>query len=316
MLYLFLMFILVLVAVGLVITRYIPVAYSLIGGVALGLFLTAANSFLIVPSGNAALATFAGVVKDGRVYTEGVYVVNPTLSFPKYNVRRIAQDFRGEDRLVQLTADDVPLQLDLTVAWRLQPGYLDRFHRVVGVTYIDRLMMTQIRRSTRDAVIEMRWSGDAVEQREALAQRITQYLRRSLVNDLMSSGFTEEEAGSIFEIYDVQLRQVMPPERILAAVSEKMAAEQDLERQQTLTAIAEEEANRRQQEGMGITKLFAELPEGFTPADIRMILDAVSTKTRADAMQSAVSNGQVSTLIMFGDGGGGNNSAAVSVPHR
>lgn len=275
-------------------------AFLAVAAAIMGVFVSL-NSIVIVPSGQARVATFFGVVQDGKVYEEGIHLTNPLYTFPRYRVRRIEKDFSGEERLSQLTEDDVLLLLDMSVAWRLNPAFLDRFHRVIGQDYIQRMMRPVIRRAVRDAVQEMPFSGDGAEHRAFLASRIRELVIEHLTADLVSSGFSYAEAQAMFEIYQIMLRRILPPQRILDAVSEKLAAEQDLARQFTLTQIAEEEANRRAMEGQGVARLFDELPEGFTPSDIRTILDAVSTKTRADAMQAAVSTGQVDTLVLFGD---------------
>ena len=98
----------------------------------------------------------------------------------------------------------------------------------------------------------------------------------------------------------MQLRKVLPPNKVLNAVAEKIAAEEDLERQKTLTQIAEEEARRRQNEGRGVNNLFAELPQGFSPSQIREVLGAIADKTRAEAMMKAVETGQVQVMVMNG----------------
>ena len=286
------------------------ITYLASAGAVMGVFVLL-GSIVIVPSGEARVATLFGVVQDGKIYEEGIHMANPLYSFPHYRVRRIEKDFSGEERLSQLTADDVLLILDMSVAWRLNPAFLDRFHRVIGLDYIQRMMRPIIRRAVRDAVQEMPFSGDGSEHRAFLASRIRELFIEHLTADLVSSGFSETEAQAMFEIYQVMLRRILPPQRILDAVSEKLAAEQDLARQFTLTAIAQEEANRRAMEGQGVARLFDELPEGFTPSDIRIILDAVSTKTRADAMQAAVSTGQVSTLVLFGD-----SAAPATIPTK
>lgn len=98
----------------------------------------------------------------------------------------------------------------------------------------------------------------------------------------------------------MQLRKILPPQKVLNAVSEKVAAQEDLERQKTLTRIAEEEARRRQNEGRGVKNLFTELPAGLKPSEIREVLAAIADKTRAEATMKAVETGQVQIMIMYG----------------
>lgn len=67
-----------------------------------------------------------------------------------------------------------------------------------------------------------------------------------------------------------------------------------------LTQIAEEEARRRQNEGRGVSNLFAELPKEFTPTQIRAVLGAIADKVRAEAMMKAAETGQVRVMVMQG----------------
>jgi regulator of protease activity HflC (stomatin/prohibitin superfamily) len=279
-----------------------------------GLFFLIGNSFVIVPAGEARVAMVFGVVQDDKIFEEGAHFwVNPFYSYARYNVRRQSLDFRDAERLTNLTSDGVNLTLDISVPWRLNPQRLDRFHRVIGGNYANRMLAPVVRSSVRDAVAGFSWTEAGFTDREALAQAVEAAIQEGLRTDLLRSGFSEPEAQTVIEVYQVQTRQILPPQRIIDAVSEKMAAEEDLARQKTLTQIAEEEARRRAQEGRGVAMLFDELPDGFSTTDIKIILDAVSTKTRADAIQKAVDTGQVKNLVLFGDSAAPAN-AAVPLP--
>lgn len=96
------------------------------------------------------------------------------------------------------------------------------------------------------------------------------------------------------------LRDVRPDAKVLNAISEKVAAEEDLKRQRVLTEIARQEAERRANEGIGVARLFSELPQGFSPDQIRAVLAALADKQRADALTKAVESGKVNVMVLPG----------------
>ncbi|TRZ52490.1 hypothetical protein D4R99_02655, partial [bacterium] len=129
-----------------------------------------------------------------------------------------------------------------------------------------------------------------------------------LVGNITKLGLPAADAEQVFNILPVMLSKVLPPDAVVISISNKAAALQDLERQKTLTSIAQEVANRRAQEGSGVSKLFAELPKDVKPEQIAIVLRALAEKTRSDAELKAVESGKISSMIISG----GSNPIAVS----
>ncbi len=275
-----------------------------------------ASLILTVPPGHVAVAALFGAVQPG-VYREGLHFVNPLYVFEEFSVRRTMFDFRGSaqqrgragEEIVAVSSDSTPLTVDVGFplslnaesSWRMY----QRFGRQFAIA--GQLIIPAARAAVRDAVATFTWRDATTVSRDRLAQKIEERFRALVVQDLTAAGFSEEEARATFTIQPVQLRKILPPDKVLNAVAEKIAAEEDLERQKTLTQIAEEEARRRQNEGVGVRNLFTELPKGFSPGQIREVLSAIADKTRAEAMMKAVETGQVRVIVMNG------NQAAVSV---
>ena len=283
--------------------------------------LVIATAVRIVPPGHVGVATLFGAVQPG-VYEEGLHVVNPFYSLEEFSVRRTMFDFRGAEsggngrlgsagaEIVSVSADSTPLRVDLGFPLRLNgPIAWKVFQRIGPQRAVAlQLVVPAARSAVRDAVAGFTWRDAATGSRDKLAARIEARFRELVEQDLIAAGFPEEEARQTFTIQPVQLRKVLPPNKVLNAVAEKIAAEEDPERQKTLTQIAEEEARRRQNEGRGVNNLFAELPQGFSPSQIREVLGAIADKTRAEAMMKAVETGQVQVVVMNG------GQPAISLP--
>lgn len=268
-----------------------------------------ASSLRSVPPGQVAVATLFGAVQS-RVYDEGLNFVNPLYSLQEFSIRREMFDFSGQDRhrgkageeIVAVSSDSTPLTIDVGFPLRLNGPSAWRVFQRIGPAHVvaRQLIIPAARAAVRDAVAEFTWRDASTTARDKLAQRIEHRFRELVQTDLAAVGFSIDDAHSTFTIQPVQLRKILPPEKVLNAVSEKIASEEDLQRQKTLTQIAEEEARRRQNEGRGVNNLFAELPQGFTPAEIRLVLGAIADKTRAEALMKAVETGQVNVVVMNG----------------
>lgn len=262
-----------------------------------------------VPPGHVVVASLFGAVQQ-RVYGEGLHFVNPLYVFEQFSVRRTMFDFRGTgnqrgragEQIVAVSSDSTPLTVDVDFPLSLNAASGWQMYQRFGQQNViaHQLIIPAARAAVRDAVATFTWRDAATVSRDRLAQRIEERFRALVVQDLTAAGFSEQEAGSTFTIQPVQLRKILPPAKVLNAVAEKIAAEEDLERQKTLTKIAEEVARRRQNEGRGVSNLFSELPKGFQPSQIREVLAAIADKTRAEAMMKAVETGQVSVIVMNG----------------
>lgn len=286
-----------------------------VAAIAVGLI--GASAFRVVSPGHVAVATLFGSVRE-HTFSEGLHVVNPLYIFHEFSIRRTMFDFRGGgsrtgsagEEIVAVSSDSTPLTIDVGFPVRLNgPSAWKVFQRIGGPWVVaQQLIVPAARAAVRDGVATLSWRDASTVARGELAAEIERRFRELVINDLVAAGFSEEEATSTLTIQPVQLRKILPPDKVLNAVAEKIAAEEDLQRQRTLTMIAEEEARRRLNEGVGVSNLFSELPAGFTPAEIREVLTAIAEKTRAEALIKAVETGQVSVVVM------GAGQPAVTIP--
>lgn len=251
----------------------------------------------IIDPGHIGVPVWFGNVQE-TAYDEGMKIINPMANIIVMDGRRFAFEFTGENALVSVSKKQnpltvevaFPLNLNSTVAWKL-------YQKIGNDSRYRKQFISPALAAVRSAIAEYEW-GEVTGNLDKIANTMRDYFVRNVQRDLLKLGFTEEEASSTFTFLEVQLRKIVPDDKILAATAEKMAAEQDLERQITLTSIAGEVALRREKEGLGVANLFGALPEGFKPKEIKMVLDALANKVRADAMLKAVETEQVDTIIM------------------
>lgn len=269
----------------------------------IALFITAFNSVTVVGKTDVGVIDVFGVTQEYDVLMPGLNFHAPWANVTEYYQLRREFTHGGEKDapLLAMTSDQNPLTVTVGFATKLNPAIAGRLQKEVGSYHFDTLIKPLGLTAIRDGIAQFAWADTAGAKRELTAEAIREAFKRQLIEQLQKSGLTETEAKSAFTVYPVQLREALPDPKILNSIAEKNASEQDLQRQNILTQIAEREAERRQNEGTGVSNLFTALPEGFSADEIATVLQALATKTRAEAMMKAVENGQVSTIIMNGD---------------
>jgi hypothetical protein len=268
----------------------------------LAIALTLASSFITVQPGFVAFPKVLGSLSHDKYYLEGPHFVNPVAEVHREVIRRLSLEYSGDNAAEGLTRDRVALIVDVTVPFILNPQMASRIYERYGPQNQRLLVRAGSRDAIRNCTSRLGWE-EAVSQagRDTMAMCIPTRLQEAVAADLMSAGFTEAEARSTYTFPNALVRKMVPREdRILKAVAEEQAAIVDLRRQETLTAIAREEANRRANEGSGIRLMMAELPNDFTVEEMVAVINANANKTSAEAFLKAVETGSPKITVITG----------------
>ncbi len=296
MLYFIFLFIMVVVAL-VVATRSLFIS----GAVAFVFFaISAIWSITLIDNSEVGVIKIFGETEESEL-APGVHAVAPWKNVISYTALPRTFDYEGE----VMSSDSNPLHVTVGFTVKLNPAMAWKVQKVIGQDYFTNIVVPAGQTATRRGIALFAWQRAATSDRHAVETAILEEFRKVLNEQFSNAGFSAEETALAMTLFPVQLRKSLPDQKVLNAVAEKTAAEQDLERQVTLTKIAGKEAERREQEGLGVQKLFDNLPSGFTAAEISDVLGALANKTRADAMLKAVESGQVDTIIMNGDTAGG-----------
>jgi regulator of protease activity HflC (stomatin/prohibitin superfamily) len=274
------------------------------------------NTLIVVPPGQTYVGVWFGSVQE-QTYPQGMRFVNPMLSFDSMDVRQRDAEFQSasgqsvaDSEVTAISKNNLPMTIDVTYLYTLNQKYAWWVYKNIGddTVYYENLIVRAAKTATRDATAEFTDEQAMTSKRVELSDKMAKDFETTLVQNMIKRGLPKEEAEQVFTVLPVMLSKILPPETVVTSISNKAAALQDLERQQTLTSIAQEVANRRAQEGAGVQKLFAELPKDVKPEQIAVVLRALAEKTRADAELKAVEGGKVSSMIISGGG----NPVAVS----
>lgn len=239
-----------------------------------------------------------------KTYDAGLHIVNPFATGLRENIRRRSLDYTGKQTAEGLTRNKVALLVDVTVPWIINPRVAPLLYERYGES--SELIISSSRKAIRDCIATLNWE-DAVGEngRATMSTCIPDRMRKTVVSDLMEAGLTGGQARGVFTFPNALVRKMLPKEaRILAAIAEEQAAIVNLRQQQTLTAIAGEEAKRRANEGSGIRLMMAELPENFTVAEMVAVIEANAEKANAEAFLKAVEGGNPNITVITGGGAG------------
>ena len=305
--------------------KHLRLRYQLLLPLVMVTLVVIAYSFMVVSAGTTQVVITFGKVQQ-RAYDPGVHMIVPGSRHEYMWITRQIFELSSIDsdtvtaagatpvpeaqRTLALSSDRIALSADITFPYQLSADLAWKVYTVVSPTYEAALLIPAARAAVREAAAEFSWSDAVTSKRADLEKRIHTVFGRLVQENLTGSGFTAEEAAKTFVLMAPQIRRMAPPKVILAAESDRIASEVNLQRQLVLNQIAEREADRRSNEGLGIKKLIDQLPKDFNPVQLKDLLYALADKQRADSMLKAVERDQVKVMIMGGNGA----PPAISVP--
>ena len=285
-----------------------------------------AYSIMVVNAGTTQVVITFGKVQERR-YDPGVHFIVPGSRHEPMAITRQIFELAALDpdavtaagtapvpeaqRTLALSSDRIAMSADLTFPYQLNADWAWKVYTVIGPTYEATLLIPAARAAVREAAASFTWNDAVATKRADLEKQVHAVFSRLVRENLTSSGFSVDEAAKAIVLMPPQIRRLAPPKVILSAESDRMASEVNLQRQVVLNQIAEREAERRANEGLGIRKLIEQLPKEFSPVQLKDLLYALADKQRADSMLKAVERDQVKVIVM---GGNGATSPAITVP--
>jgi regulator of protease activity HflC (stomatin/prohibitin superfamily) len=283
-----------------------------------------AFSIIVVDVGTVEVVVSYGSVQKRR-YDPGIHFIVPGSRHDHVWVRRQIIEISSLDpeaaatagtsptpeaqRTLALTSDRIALAADITLPYEINPDLAWKVFADINPAYEALLLIPAARAAVRDAVASFTWTDALTTKRSELEAKILAVYRGLVEDNLLAAGFSKDEASHTFILMPPQIRRLAPPHVLLSAVADRVSAEVNLERQGVLNKIAESEATRRANEGMGVRKMLDELPKSYTAEQMTQLIMAMADKVRADALQRAVEKDQVKIIVMSGGA-----NAPITVP--
>jgi regulator of protease activity HflC (stomatin/prohibitin superfamily) len=173
-------------------------------------------------------------------YRQGLYH-SILRSWTNYSTREIQYPREGgSETLTALTSDQLQIQVDAAFRYRIQPDSVVKLYLDVGEpSAIHTYVYNTYRSAVRDAVAEVPAAAILSQDRASIGARI---------ENLM----TDRLAPRGVVVTDFFVREIVPPETLRQAIEEKLAREQQVQKEAFQTQVVREQANQKRAEAEGI----------------------------------------------------------------
>jgi regulator of protease activity HflC (stomatin/prohibitin superfamily) len=184
--------------------------------------------------GSGVLWTITGGTQEG-VYGEGIHIVAP------WN-RMIVYDVRAQDRMEQMqmiTNNGLNVGLEVSLRFHAVSGDVWKLHSQIGPAYYDKILKPTLRSVTRDVVGQ--FSPEEIYS-----------VKRDQVGTQIFEALSETTSEQYMVIEAVLVRNIVLPEKLRMAISEKLEEEQRSLRMKFVLDRELQEAERKRIEARGI----------------------------------------------------------------
>lgn len=265
----------------------------------IGVFIAAIfSSIAQVGAGEAGVQVLFGSVQDG-VLKSGLNFVNPLIDVEKMDVKTQAYTMSsirdegqqsGDDAISSLSMDGLTLKLDVTVWFRLSENDAPQVYRTIGTDYVEKIVRPAVRTAIRDVSVGYSATDIYSIKREDFVRDIT----KNLENAFNGRGIILER---------VLLRNVELPEKVRAAIDEKIASEQRAQQMVYVLQKEKQEAERKRVEAQGIADYNRIVSQSITDQVLQLKgIEATLELGKSPNSKMVIMNGKNMPLI-FGPGG-------------
>ena len=230
-----------------------------IAGLIIG-FIILVNSVVTIPAGNTGVQSLFGKVKDDEL-SEGIHIINPFMSVDKMSIRTEEYTMSGvtgegkrvgADQISALTKEGLPIDLDITIQYRLVEDTASEVYRKLGLNYQEKIIRPVIRSVIREIIAQY----DAKDVYSEKRTEITSSIKESLVKAIEPRGILIEQ---------VLLRNVTLPDKLSASIQAKLQSEQESQRYDFVLNKEKKEAERKRIEAEGQKNAQRIISESLTP---------------------------------------------------
>jgi prohibitin 2 len=209
------------------------------------ILVTLGRSFVLVGAGERAVIFNRFTGTQPFQWGEGLHLVLPWVQIPtKYDVKTQTYTMHanqaetghnggeGNDAMTALTADGLPVLLDLSVLFHVDPDNVWKLHREIGPGYVEKIVRPQARSYVRMTVAQYPVIDVYGGRRAKIIEEINTRLR-----DLF--------ARSYLVLDEVLLRNVQFSNEFQQAIEQKQVAQQEVQRMKFVLDQADKERRRK-----------------------------------------------------------------------
>jgi regulator of protease activity HflC (stomatin/prohibitin superfamily) len=251
-----------------------------------------------IGAGEVGVQVLFGSVQEGSLKS-GLNFVNPLVTVESMDIRTQAYTMSSvsdegqqsnDDAISTLSSDGLSLRLDVTIWYRLSEADAPQVYRTIGVDYVEKIVRPAIRTALRDVSVMYSATDIYSVKREDFVREVT----KNLENAFTGRGIILER---------VLLRNVELPEKVRAAIDEKIASEQRAQQMVYVLQKEKQEAERKRVEAQGISDYNRIVSQSITDQVLQLKgIEATLELGKSNNSKMVIMNGKNMPLI-FGTGG-------------
>lgn len=251
-----------------------------------------------VGPGEVGVQVLFGSVQDGYLKS-GLNFVNPLVNVETMDIKTQAYTMSSvqdegqqtnDDAISTLSSDGLTLKLDVTIWYRLNEADAPQVYRTIGTDYVEKIVRPAIRTALRDVSVGYSATDIYSLKREDFVREVTKNLE---------SAFTGR--GIVLE--RVLLRNVELPEKVRAAIDEKIASEQRAQQMVYVLQKEKQEAERKRVEAQGIADYNRIVSQSISDQVLQLKgIEATLELAKSSNSKMVIMNGKNMPLI-FGPSG-------------
>lgn len=255
------------------------------------------SSIAQVGAGQTGVQVLFGSVQE-RTLPSGLNIVNPLVSVESMDIKTQAYTMSStqdegsqtnDDAISTLSSDGLTLRLDLTIWFRLNETDAPQVYRTIGINYAEKIVRPAIRTALRDVSVGFNATDIYSVKREDFVRDVT----KNLENAFTGRGIILER---------VLLRNVELPEKVRAAIDEKIASEQRAQQMVYVLQKEKQEAERKRVEAQGISDYNRIVSQSITDQVLQLKgIEATLELGKSENSKMVIMNGKNMPLI-FGAG--------------
>lgn len=207
--------------------------------------------FSIVPAGNVGVVDSLGQVSETTL-NPGVHFVNPVARIVIFSTR-----IRNVQETIEATSrEGLTFNTNVSIQYRLDPQKAAEVYKNIGIEETE-ILISRFRSIVRE--ITASYPAEAVysTKRQEIADRI----RQRMIKELAPLGFVVEET---------LLRELQIPDKLQAAIQEKLQAQQESQRMAFVLQKERQEAERKRLEARGIADSQKIVSQGLNDKILRL----------------------------------------------
>ena len=210
-------------------------------GMVVGGFIAVAACMVVIDPGEVGVRHAFGVVDDTPLMS-GMRFVPPWSSVERYSIRQEQYPEAGDqiEAIPALSSEQMGMAVDVGIRWQLDPQQAPKIFKEIGdMAQIHSAVRNAIREGVRDGMAQ--FSINDISNRSRIAAVMEVMVDSALV--------TRPRAGGgdfrIAQVTNFSLRDLQPPQQVVAAINNKIAQEQQIQTERHGVEVARLQAEQQ-----------------------------------------------------------------------